>query len=109
MSREISLEDKHKYCIAWEQSGKSRRAFCMSTGLSPSTFYGWCKQYGKTLPSEGQFSPIVGKLSSSRIQELPSVECELRFSNDTQLFLSLQESTLISIIQGLCHAATATR
>lgn len=109
MSKEIRLEDKHKYCIAWEQSGQSRIAFCASNGLVPSTFHGWYKQYRNTLSNEGQFSPMVGKSSDFIIKELPSVQCEIRFPNDTQLFLSLQERTLISIIQGICHAATATR
>src|ERR1700733_9077 len=109
MSKEISLEDKDKYCIAWEQSGQSRIAFCRSHGLAPSTFHGWYKRYRNTVSSEGEFSPMVGKSSAFIIKELPSVQCEIRFSNDTQLFLSLQERTLISIIQGICHAATATR
>ena len=101
MSKEISLEDKDKYCISWKQSGQSRIAFCR--------FHGWYKRYRNTVSSEGQFSPMVGKSSAFIIKELPSVQCEIRFPNDTQLFLSLQERTLISIIQGICHAATATR
>jgi hypothetical protein len=109
MSKEISFEDKHKYCIAWEQSGKSQLAFCMANGIAASTFHGWYKQYQKTLPSEGDFSPMVGKSSDFIINELSSIQCEIRLPNDTQLFLSLQERTLISIIQGMCHAATAPR
>ena len=43
------------------------------------------------------------------IKESHKVQCEIRFPNETQLFISLQESALIAIIQGICHAATAIR
>jgi len=109
MSKEINFQDKRNYCIAWEKSGKSRLAFCKANGIPASTFHSWYIQYQKDLSSKGLFSPLVPKVSPSMIKESHKVQCEIRFPNETQLFISLQESALIAIIQGICHAATAIR
>src|ERR1700721_2183611 len=88
MSKEISLEDKDKYCIAWEQSGQSRIAFCRSHGLAPSTFHGWYKRYRNTVSSEGEFSPMVGKSSAFIIKELPGFRGETLFFIKHKFFYS---------------------
>lgn len=109
MNKEKSFQEKHNHCIAWEKSGQSRIAFCRANGLAPSTFHGWYNQYKKDLVSEKLFSPMVAASPACVKKEKHSVECEIRFPNETQLFLSLQENTLVSIIQGICHAAAAIR
>jgi hypothetical protein len=109
MDKEISFQDRHNYCIAWEQSGKSRLAFCRANGIAPSTFQGWYHQYRTQRSSEMLFSPMVPNPSVPIIKESHDVQCEIRFPNETQLFITLQESALVSIIQGICHAATAIR
>lgn len=109
MNKEISLQDRRNYCIAWEKSGKSRIAFCKAHGIPPSTFQGWYHQYRTEISSEMLFSPMVPEPPAPVIKESHGVQCEIRFPNETQLFISLQESALVSIIQGICHAATALR
>jgi transposase-like protein len=109
MNKEISLQDKHNYCVAFEKSGKSRIAFCKAHGIAPSTFQGWYHQYRTERSSEMLFSPMVPEPPSPVIKESHGVQCEIRFPNEMQLFISLQESALVSIIQGICHAATAIR
>jgi hypothetical protein len=108
---EMRLQDRRDYCIAWEKSGKSRLAFCRANGISPSTFQGWYHQYKTERSSEMLFSPMVSEPPVPLIKDKESfsVQCEIRFPNETQLFISLQESALVSIIQGICHAATALR
>lgn len=105
----MRLQDRRDYCIAWEKSGKSRLAFCKANGISSSTFHGWYTQYQKDLSRETLFTPMVAEPPVPIIKESASVQCEIRFPNETQLFISLQESALISIIQGICHAATSIR
>ena len=109
MNKEMSLQDRHNYCVAWEKSGKSRIAFCRAHGIAPSTFQGWYHQYKIERSSEMLFSPMVSESPVPVIKESHDVQCEIRFPNETQLFISLQESALVSIIQGICHAATAIR
>lgn len=109
MNKEISFQERHSYCIAWEQSGKSRLAFCRANGIPPSTFQGWYHQYRTERSSEMLFSPMVSEPSVPVMKENHEVQCEIRFPNETQLFITLQESALVSIIQGICHAATALR
>jgi hypothetical protein len=105
----MSLQDKRDYCIAWEKSGKSRLVFCRANGIPPSTFQGWYVQYKTERSSEQFFSPIVSAPQVPVMKESHDVQCEIRFPNETQLFISLNESALVSIIQGICHAATAIR
>jgi transposase-like protein len=109
MTKEISYQDRQNYCIAWEASGKSKRSFCKAHGISPSTFQGWYHQYRTEHTSEMLFTPLAPKPRVPAIKGAHDVQCEIRFPNETQLFISLQESTLVSIIQGICHAATAIR
>lgn len=109
MNKEMSLQDRRNYCIAWEKSGKSRIAFCKAHGIPPSTFQGWYHQYRTERSREMHFSPMVPESPVSVTKESHGVQCEIRFPNETQLFISLQESALVSIIQGICHAATALR
>lgn len=109
MNKETSNQERRNYCIAFEKSGKSRLAFCRGNGISPSTFHGWYQQYKIECSSEAFFSPMVPEPTVPVIKESPAVQCEIRFPNETQLILSLQESALVSIIQGVCHAATAIR
>jgi transposase len=109
MNKEMSLERRRNYCIAWEKSGKSRLSFCKANGISPSTFQGWYHQYRTERSSEMLFSPMALKPPAPVIKESHTVQCEIRFPNETQLFISLQESALVSIIQGICHAAAAIR
>lgn len=109
MGKKISIQDRHNYCIAWEQSGKSRLSFCKANGIAPSSFRGWYHQYRTERSSETLFSPMVPKPPIPVMKERYDVQCEIRFSNEMQLFIRLQESALVSIIQGICHAATAIR
>ena len=109
MDKEMSLEDRRNYCIAWEKSGKTRLAFCKANGIYPSTFNGWYNRYKRGLLNEPHFSPMVAETSIPAMKDSPSVQCEIHFPNDTQLFISLQEKTLVSIIQEICHAATVIR
>jgi transposase-like protein len=109
MNKEKSHQDRHNYCVAWEKSGKSRVAFCKAHGIPPSTFQGWYHQYRTERSSEMLFSPMVSEAPVPVRKESHEVQCEIRFPNETQLFISLQESALVSIIQGICHAATALR
>lgn len=109
MNKEMSIQEKRNYCIAWEKSGKSRLAFCKANGISSSTFHGWYTQYQRELSREGLFTPMVAEPPAPVIKESHGVQCEIRFPNEMQLFISLQESALVSIIQGICHAATALR
>ncbi len=108
MNKEITLQDKRHYCMAWEKSGKSRRAFCKVNGISSSTFQGWYHQYKTECSSEKLFSPMVSEppVPSTATKESDGVPCEIRFPNETQRFISLQERALVSIIQEICHAAT---
>ena len=109
MSRKMSLQDKRNHCIAWEQSGKSRLVFCKANGIPPSTFHSWYDQYKTEHSSEKLFSPIVSAPQVPIIKESHDVQCEIRFPNEAQLFISLNERALVAIIQGICHAATAIR
>lgn len=109
MNKEMSLNDRHNYCVAWEKSGKSRVAFCKAHGIPPSTFQGWYDQYRKDRSNDTLFSPLVPEPVAPAMKESHNVECEIRFPNETQLFISLPENALVSIIQGICHAATAIR
>ena len=77
--------------------------------IASSTFQGWHHQYKTERSSAMLFSPMIPKPPVPVIKESHEVRCEIRFPNETQLFISLQESALISIIQGICHAATAIR
>lgn len=109
MNKEISFQERRNYCILWENSGKSRMAFCRAHGLAPSTFHGWYNQYRKDQSNEPLFSAMVPESPTPLMKESHGVQCEIHFPNNTQLFISLQEHTLVSIIQGICHAATAIR
>lgn len=109
MSKEMSLHDRRNYCIAWEKSGKTRLAFCKAHGISPSTFHGWYNQYKNERSSEALFSPVVAEPPAPAMKENSCVACEIRFPNETQLFITLTENALVSIIQGICHAATTIR
>lgn len=107
MKKELSIEEKQAYCIAFEKSGMKQSAFCRANNLAPSTFHGWYAQHQKQQSETGLFSPMVQASPAVTLQEPLSVHCELRFPNHTQMFLSVQEKTLISIIGGLSHATTA--
>jgi hypothetical protein len=38
-------EQKQELILQWQQSGKSRKAFCEEQGITYNSLVGWCKQF----------------------------------------------------------------
>jgi hypothetical protein len=101
-------QDKRDYCIAWEKSGMNKSVFCKANGLPSSVFYPWYNQFKRHLFDESSFSPVIVKEKSSTACQA-MIPFELRLPNQAQLYITLSQPGLVSLIQELCHAATVIR
>ena len=50
-------EQKEEIILQWQQSGKSRMAFCKEYGITYNSLVGWCKQFKDKKASSG-FSEV---------------------------------------------------
>ena len=56
-------EQKEEIILQWQQSGKSRMAFCKEYGITYNSLVGWCKQLKDKKASSG-FSEVKVKTHS---------------------------------------------
>ncbi len=46
-------EQKKELILQWQQSGKSRKQFCLENGITYNSLVGWCKQFKDENASSG--------------------------------------------------------
>jgi hypothetical protein len=56
-------EQKEELIQQWQQSGKSRKEFCLEHGITYNSLVGWCKQF-KDLKASSGFSEVKLKADS---------------------------------------------
>lgn len=107
-TKKLSAEEKRGYYAAWKGSGLSKAAFCKMHCLEKETFYYWHKRFRGDESVASGFSELTVKVNSKRYNQ-PLIQVGLKLPNQVQLQMTLQESQLISFIQGLCDATSIVR
>jgi transposase-like protein len=103
-NRNLSVEEKRNYCIAWKKSGMSQLDFSKANGISKSVLYQWNKEFEKE--NKGiEFSPIVLK-DKSQSKETGIIQLNIDCPNHIRLSISIPEYRLISFIQEIGYATS---
>jgi hypothetical protein len=103
-NRNLSVEEKRNYCLAWEKSGMSQLDFSKANGISRSALYQWNKQFEKE--NKGiEFSPIVLKNKLNE-KETGMIQLNIDCPNHIRLSISIPEYRLISFIQEIGYATS---
>ncbi len=122
----VSLEDRIKFCKAWQKTNLSRSEFMRQHNL-PSTFHSWCnkllnsakptntaKASSTALTEETWMQIIPNNASSdyrphlqSSTQQLPT-EFKL-ICNDIRFSFCMPMDQIVNLIKELCDATTTIR
>ena len=105
--RNLSLQEKRNYCMAWEKSGINQIDFCKANGISKSALYQWSKEFKKEDKNVG-FSPLVSE-KPSVIKQTDRIQLNICFLNQIQLSIAMPEHRLVSFIQELGYATAVIR
>ena len=66
----MTIQDNRTQRLAmiadWQQSGKSKRAYCKENGISEAVFYYWLEQSDEKNPKRGNSLPSKKKLRKMR-------------------------------------------
>jgi hypothetical protein len=57
MNRTERTKEMLAHVAAWEQSGKSRKRYCMEQGLNPRTLAYWCAK-ARSVDGPSGFAPV---------------------------------------------------
>lgn len=103
-NRNLSVEEKRNYCIAWKKSGMSQLNFCKANRISKTALYLWNKEFEKEHKGIA-FSPIVVK-DKSDAKETGVIQLNIDCPNHIRLSISIPEYRLISFIQEIGYATS---
>ena len=103
-NRNLGVEEKRNYCIAWKKSGMNQLDFCKANGISKSALYKWNKEVEKE--NKGiDFSPIALKDKLHK-KETGVIQLNIEYPNHIMLSISIPEYRLLSFIQEIGYATT---
>ncbi|HQY22546.1 MAG TPA: hypothetical protein PK389_02150 [Gammaproteobacteria bacterium] len=104
--RKFSLDDKRRLCKVWQASGLSKHRFCEQNDLVLSALTRWCNKFLSGNVSENaNWIPVeTPDKPSSNTQAI-----EILLPNKAIVRVSLNSSSLKTLLQELCHATTAIR
>jgi len=103
-NRNISIEEKRNYCIAWKRSGMSQLDFSKANGISKSGLYKWNKEFEKE--NKGiEFSPIVLN-DKSHENQTGVIQLHIECPNHIRLSITIPEYRLMSFIQEIGYATS---
>ena len=89
-NRNLSVEEKRNYCIAWKKSGMNQFDFCQTNGISKSALYKWNKEFEKE--NKGiDFSPMVLKKDKLHEKETGVIQLSIECPNHMRLSISIPE------------------
>ena len=63
-------EQKKELILQWQQSGKSRKQFCLETGITYNSLVSWCKQFKDENASSGFTELKLNHESTSLVAQL---------------------------------------
>jgi hypothetical protein len=122
----VRLEDRIKFCKAWQKTTLSKSEFIRQHNL-PSTFHTWCNKLlggtksanaqqisAATQPDESWAQIIPNNVSSNYRPSLqsgaPQAPTEFKLiCNDINFSFCMPIEQIVNFIKGLCHATTAIR
>lgn len=108
-TKALTDEERRRYYGTWKSSGLSKAEFCREQGIPIETFHYWHKCYRKTEAHTGGFSQVHLKQVSTEISYEKGIELGMRLSNQTQFQMTLSIQQLITLVRGICDAASVIR
>lgn len=103
-NRNLSLEEKRSYCIAWKKSGMNQLDFSKANGISKSALYQWNKEFERE-SKDTEFSPIALK-DKSPVKETGIIQLNIECPNHVRLSISIPEYRLVAFIQEIGYATS---
>jgi len=101
-NRNISVEEKRNYCIAWKKSGMNQLDFSKANGISRSALYRWNKDLGKE-NKDIEFSPITLK-DKAHDEQAGMIQLNIDCPNHIRLSILIPEHRLLTFIQEIGYA-----
>lgn len=114
-AKKLSEEERRRYCNDWKVSGLKASQFCIEQQIPFSSFLYWLKRYSngpaKKAAIPKGFSPVTLKrpVISPDLCDNALMDIGLKLPNQIQLQLTLSNSQLLKLIQGICDATSIIR
>jgi transposase-like protein len=87
----------------WQQSGKTKIAFCKDEGIIKSTFYYWVKKFQDPQPTVTKKRPAFTPLILEQNTLLNSKQPILRINYHTGVSIDFFDAVDADYIKGLCQ------
>lgn len=91
----MTIQDNRTQRLAmiadWQQSGKSKRAYCKENGINQAVFYYWLERSNENKSKTGKFIAIE--------EETPKEEIELIYPNGVRLQVANNLALLSKLIK----------
>ncbi len=106
-NRNLSVEEKRSYCIAWKKSGMNQLDFSKANGISKSALYQWNKTFEKENKNIA-FSPMTLKDKAlqdhAHQDQTGMIQLNIDCPNHIRLSISIPEYRLLTVIQEIGYA-----
>lgn len=103
-NRNLSLETKKNYCLAWRKSGMNQLDFSKANGISKSALYKWNKEFEKT--NKGiDFKPMVLE-DHAHEEESGLIQLNIECPNHLRLSITIPEYRLMTFIKEIGYATS---